>query len=230
MCRRQTQAVYAGLPSAEQMWKLFLPFSTPFWGSFVPDGRLGSSRSTDASRAAAVTFDNVAVNGALEVLARSLVEVLAVDDPHLFEESRLAALASAQQQDLHQPLHVLLLPLDTFVDVLGLSRLLLLAAGEQADGQANFKHGPGRQEIRHVRTNFIDANLMRVRAARARRRPSPFPKLRKWRRATVYRRSLNTRGRRNAVSRLKVNFSRYGHRFVNRITKTTLKKIKVNYE
>lgn len=115
-----------------------------------------------------VTFDNVAVNRALEVLARLLVEVLAVDDPHLFEESRLAALASAQQQDLYQPLHVRFLPGDTSVDLLRLSRLFHLAAVEQADGQANFQHGPGRQEIRHVRTNFIDAHLMRVRAARAR--------------------------------------------------------------
>uniref|UniRef100_A0A4W6DX30 Uncharacterized protein n=1 Tax=Lates calcarifer TaxID=8187 RepID=A0A4W6DX30_LATCA len=42
-----------------------------------------------------VTFDNVAVNRASELLSGLLVEVLAVDDPHLFEESRLAALASA---------------------------------------------------------------------------------------------------------------------------------------
>ncbi|KAG7222270.1 hypothetical protein INR49_027274 [Caranx melampygus] len=42
-----------------------------------------------------VTFNNVAVNRASEVLSGVLVEVLAVDDPHLFEESRLAALASA---------------------------------------------------------------------------------------------------------------------------------------
>uniref|UniRef100_A0A3B4ULW2 Uncharacterized protein n=1 Tax=Seriola dumerili TaxID=41447 RepID=A0A3B4ULW2_SERDU len=42
-----------------------------------------------------VTFNNVAVNRASELLSGLLVEVLAVDDPHLFEESRLAALASA---------------------------------------------------------------------------------------------------------------------------------------
>lgn len=86
----------------------------------------------------AVTFDNVAVNGGPEFLPGVLVEVLAVDDPHLLEESRLAALASAQQQDLHQPLHVGFLPGETSVDLLGLSDLLHLAAVEQADGQANF--------------------------------------------------------------------------------------------
>uniref|UniRef100_A0A8C6Q713 Uncharacterized protein n=1 Tax=Nothobranchius furzeri TaxID=105023 RepID=A0A8C6Q713_NOTFU len=37
-----------------------------------------------------VTFNNVAVN------------LIAVDDPHLFKESRLAALASAQQKDFNQ--------------------------------------------------------------------------------------------------------------------------------
>lgn len=63
-----------------------------------------------------------------------LVEVLAVDDPHLFEESRLAALASAEQQDLHQPFHVRFLPRETSVDLLGLSDLFDLAAVEQADG------------------------------------------------------------------------------------------------
>uniref|UniRef100_A0A8D3D2W3 Uncharacterized protein n=1 Tax=Scophthalmus maximus TaxID=52904 RepID=A0A8D3D2W3_SCOMX len=42
---------------------------------------------------------------ASELLAGLLVEVLAVDDPHLLEESRLAALARAEQQDLHEPLH-----------------------------------------------------------------------------------------------------------------------------
>lgn len=43
-----------------------------------------------------VTFDNVAVDGGSELFAGLLVEVLAVDDPHLFEESRLAALAGAE--------------------------------------------------------------------------------------------------------------------------------------
>uniref|UniRef100_A0A7N6FCD7 Uncharacterized protein n=1 Tax=Anabas testudineus TaxID=64144 RepID=A0A7N6FCD7_ANATE len=64
-------------------------------------GLLGSGTANSQ-----LTFDNVAVNRGSEVLSGSLVEVLPVDDPHLFEESRLAALASAQQQDLHQPLHV----------------------------------------------------------------------------------------------------------------------------
>uniref|UniRef100_A0A5F9CP96 Uncharacterized protein n=1 Tax=Oryctolagus cuniculus TaxID=9986 RepID=A0A5F9CP96_RABIT len=52
------------------------------------------------------TFDHVAVDGGAELLARALVEVLPVDDPHLLQESGLAALARAQQQDLHEPLHV----------------------------------------------------------------------------------------------------------------------------
>uniref|UniRef100_A0A8C4ISC1 Uncharacterized protein n=1 Tax=Dicentrarchus labrax TaxID=13489 RepID=A0A8C4ISC1_DICLA len=59
-----------------------------------------------AVKQASLTFDNVAVDCGFEVLPGLLVEVLAVDDPHLFEESGLAALASAQQQDLHQPFHV----------------------------------------------------------------------------------------------------------------------------
>lgn len=50
------------------------------------------------------TFDHVAVDGGAELLARALVEVLPVDDPHLLQEGGLAALARAQQQDLHQPL------------------------------------------------------------------------------------------------------------------------------
>lgn len=81
-----------------------------------------------------VTFDNIAVNRGSEVLSGLLVEVLPVDDPHLFEESRLAALASAEQQDLHQPFHVRFLPRETSVDLLGLSELFHLAAVQQADG------------------------------------------------------------------------------------------------
>lgn len=86
----------------------------------------------------AVTFDNVAVDRGSEVLPGLLVEVLAVDDPHLFEESRLAALAGAEQQDLHQPLHVRFLPRQTSVDLLGPAELLDLAVVQQADGQTNF--------------------------------------------------------------------------------------------
>lgn len=81
-----------------------------------------------------VTFDNIAVNCGSEVFSGMLVEVLAVDDPHLFEESRLAALASAEQQDLHQPFHVRFLPGETSVDLLGLSELFHLAVVQQADG------------------------------------------------------------------------------------------------
>lgn len=84
------------------------------------------------------TFDNVAVDRGSEVLSVLQVEVLAVDDPHLFEESRLAALARAEQQDLHQPLHVRFLPWDTSVDLLGLSELFHLPAVQQADGQTHF--------------------------------------------------------------------------------------------
>lgn len=75
-----------------------------------------------------LTFDHVAVNGGPEFLPGVLVEVLPVDDPHLFEESRLAALARAEQQDLHQPLHVGFLPGETSVDLLRLSVLFDLAA------------------------------------------------------------------------------------------------------
>lgn len=88
--------------------------------------------------ALAVTFDNVAVDGGSELFAGLLVEVLAVDDPHLFEESRLAAFAGAEQKDLYQPLHVCLLPGEASVDFLRAPQLLHLAAVEQAYGQANF--------------------------------------------------------------------------------------------
>lgn len=64
-----------------------------------------------------VTFDNIAVNRCSELLSGVLVEVLAVDDPHLFEESRLAALASAEQQDLYQPFYVRFLLGETSVDL-----------------------------------------------------------------------------------------------------------------
>lgn len=84
------------------------------------------------------TFNNVAVDGGPELFAGLLVEVLAVDDPHLFEESRLAALAGAEQQDFDQPFHVGLLPREASVDLLGTPQLIHLAAVEQAYGQANF--------------------------------------------------------------------------------------------
>lgn len=81
-----------------------------------------------------VTFNNIAVNCGSEFLPGLLVEVLPVDDPHLFEESRLAALASAEQKDLYQSFHIGFLPGKTSVDLLGLSDLFHLAAIEQADG------------------------------------------------------------------------------------------------
>nr|BAC25732.1 unnamed protein product [Mus musculus] len=65
----------------------------------------GPAPQGSPSPAAPRTFDHVAVDGGAELLARALVEVLAVDDPHLLQEGGLAALARAQQQDLHQPLH-----------------------------------------------------------------------------------------------------------------------------
>lgn len=118
------------------MWKL------------SPPSALNNNRKIKSSRRVAtktplsfpqpVTFDNVAVDGGSELFAGLLVEVLAVDDPHLFEESRLAALAGAEQQDLYQPLHVCLLPGDASVDFFGTPQLLHLAAVEQAYGQANF--------------------------------------------------------------------------------------------
>uniref|UniRef100_A0A8D2G3Q5 Uncharacterized protein n=1 Tax=Theropithecus gelada TaxID=9565 RepID=A0A8D2G3Q5_THEGE len=60
---------------------------------------------TPGPRSRPGTFDHVAVDGGAELLARALVEILPVDDPHLLQEGGLAALACAQQQDLHQPLH-----------------------------------------------------------------------------------------------------------------------------
>lgn len=84
------------------------------------------------------TFDNIAVDSSFELLSGRLVEVLAVDDPHLFEESRLAALAGPEQQDLYQPLYVRFLPGEASVDLLGLPYLLYLAVVEQTDGQTNF--------------------------------------------------------------------------------------------
>uniref|UniRef100_A0A8B9RCQ0 Uncharacterized protein n=1 Tax=Astyanax mexicanus TaxID=7994 RepID=A0A8B9RCQ0_ASTMX len=50
-------------------------------------------------------LDDVVEDGVSEVQQRFLVELLAVDDPHLLEEGGLAALPRAQQQDLHQPPH-----------------------------------------------------------------------------------------------------------------------------
>uniref|UniRef100_A0A668ACC8 Uncharacterized protein n=1 Tax=Myripristis murdjan TaxID=586833 RepID=A0A668ACC8_9TELE len=139
------QSVYVCLlpqPSAaKQMWKLSHPFSPPVHGLSTgakltptpfPHSRKPAAISTE------VTFDNIAVNSGSELLSGLLVEVLAVDDPHLFEESRLAALASAQQQDLHQPFHVGFLPGNTSVDLFGLSDLFHLAAVEETDGQTNF--------------------------------------------------------------------------------------------
>lgn len=96
------------------------------------------------------TFDHVAVDGGAELLARALVEVLPVDDAHLLEEGGLAALARAQQQDLHEPLHVGLLPRQAFVDLLGLALLLGLAARQHAAREAHGQHGPRRQEVRHL--------------------------------------------------------------------------------
>uniref|UniRef100_A0A4X1ST82 Uncharacterized protein n=1 Tax=Sus scrofa TaxID=9823 RepID=A0A4X1ST82_PIG len=96
------------------------------------------------------TFDHVAVDGGTELLARALVEVLSVDDPHLLQEGGLAALARTQQQDLHEPLHVGLLPRQAFVDLFGLALLLGLAARQHAAGEAHGQHGPRRQEVRHL--------------------------------------------------------------------------------
>lgn len=106
--------------------------------NFAAFPRHQSDERGRAAHLATLTFDHVAVDRGPELLPGSLVEVLAVDDPHLFEESRLAALASAEQKDLHQPLHVGFLPGETSVDLLGLAELLDLAAVQQADGQTNF--------------------------------------------------------------------------------------------
>lgn len=126
----QMHPVYVGSGAATQMCKLSHPFLPP------PEPRTHPGKTPAGG--SVVTFDNVAVNGGPELLPGLLVEVLPVDDPHLFEESRLAALASAEQKDLHQPLHVGFLPGETSVDLLGLSQLFHLAAVQQADGQTNF--------------------------------------------------------------------------------------------
>uniref|UniRef100_A0A8C0XL55 Uncharacterized protein n=1 Tax=Castor canadensis TaxID=51338 RepID=A0A8C0XL55_CASCN len=80
----------------------------PFPPAYPPDPTRSPARDRGRTRAVpglARTFDHVAVDGGAELLARALVEVLPVDDPHLLQEGGLAALARAQQQDLHQPLH-----------------------------------------------------------------------------------------------------------------------------
>ena len=96
-------------------------------GFSSPERRRIPLESTPAD-VGVVTFDNIAVNRGPEFLPGVLVEVLPVDDPHLFEESRLAALASAEQQDFYQPFHVGFLPGETSVDLLRLSDLIYLAA------------------------------------------------------------------------------------------------------
>uniref|UniRef100_A0A8C4U635 Uncharacterized protein n=1 Tax=Falco tinnunculus TaxID=100819 RepID=A0A8C4U635_FALTI len=50
-------------------------------------------------------LEDVLVDGGPELQQRLLVELAAVDDPHLLEESGLAALTGAQQQDLDQAAH-----------------------------------------------------------------------------------------------------------------------------
>uniref|UniRef100_A0A452IR57 Uncharacterized protein n=1 Tax=Gopherus agassizii TaxID=38772 RepID=A0A452IR57_9SAUR len=50
-------------------------------------------------------LDHVLVDDGPELQQRLLVELAAVDDPHLLEEGGFAALAGAQQQDLDQAAH-----------------------------------------------------------------------------------------------------------------------------
>lgn len=95
-------------------------------------------------------LEDVVEDGVAELEQRLLVELAAVDDAHLLEEGGLAALARAQQQDLHEPLHVGLLPGQAFVDLLGLALLLGLAARQHAAREAHGQHGPRRQEVRHL--------------------------------------------------------------------------------
>ncbi len=52
-------------------------------------------------RNAPPTFHNITVNGGSELFFGPLVEVLAVYDAHLLEESGLAALSGAEQKYLH---------------------------------------------------------------------------------------------------------------------------------
>lgn len=52
-------------------------------------------------RYAPPTFHNITVNGGSELFFGPLVEVLAVYDAHLLEESGLAALSGAEQKYLH---------------------------------------------------------------------------------------------------------------------------------
>lgn len=132
-----TECLCESCPAAPlgQMWKLSRPSALNNNRKIKNPRRQNDSPS---SFPPPITFDNVAVDGGSELFAGLLVEVLAVDDPHLFEESRLAALAGAEQQDLHQPLYVRLLPGEASVDLLGAPQLLHLAVVEQAYGQANF--------------------------------------------------------------------------------------------
>uniref|UniRef100_A0AAY5EUR7 Uncharacterized protein n=1 Tax=Electrophorus electricus TaxID=8005 RepID=A0AAY5EUR7_ELEEL len=56
------------------------------------------------SKTGTPTFDNITVNSCSELFFRPLIEVLAVYDAHLFEESGLAALSSAEQDCSASPL------------------------------------------------------------------------------------------------------------------------------
>lgn len=78
-----------------------------------------------------LTFNNVAINRGSEVFFGLLIEVLPVDNAHLLEESGLAALARSEQQDLHEPLDVRLVAVDTLVYLLRFPQLLHLATREE---------------------------------------------------------------------------------------------------
>uniref|UniRef100_A0A8C5SAS7 Uncharacterized protein n=1 Tax=Laticauda laticaudata TaxID=8630 RepID=A0A8C5SAS7_LATLA len=86
-------------------WALILPPPTP-----LPEGRRGkgerqSGVGEERRPCGEAHLQGVLVNGGAELEQCLLVELAAVDDAHLLEEGRLAALAGAQQQDPHQAAH-----------------------------------------------------------------------------------------------------------------------------
>lgn len=78
-----------------------------------------------------LTFYYITMNCGSEVFFGLLIEVLAMDNAHLLEESGLAALARSEQQDLHEPLDVRLVAVDTLVYLFRFPQLLHFATREE---------------------------------------------------------------------------------------------------
>lgn len=94
-----------------------------------------NTANCENSRRGRLTFYNITINRGPEVFFGPLIEVLPVDNAHLLEESGLAALARSEQQDLHEPLDVRLVAVDTLVYLLRFPQLLHLAAREETVGK-----------------------------------------------------------------------------------------------